>query len=175
MMETTTIPEESLVRKAASGNREAFGELVRRNQRQALAAAIGLVRNRSDAEEAVQEALVRALERLDTLREPSRFSAWFAGILYRVCLELRRTRRRRAPGQPEVAAVLRSEAAARVVQEAFELDDEFRDVLILVYLKGLTLAEAAEALGITEGNVKVRVHRGRRLLRERLSAKGEAT
>jgi RNA polymerase sigma-70 factor (ECF subfamily) len=174
MTETAVPSDEALVRQAALGDRAASGELFRRNQRRAMATAIGLLGNRSDAEEAVQEAFVRVLERLGTLRESSRFSAWLTGILYRVCLELRRTRRRARPGRAEVATVLGSEAAARVVEEALALEDDFRDILVLVYLEGLSLEEAALTLGISEANAKVRVHRARRMLRERLGARGEA-
>ncbi|HVR83183.1 MAG TPA: RNA polymerase sigma factor [Planctomycetota bacterium] len=174
MTEAALPSDEALTRSSAHGDRGAFAELFRRNQRQALAVAIGLLGNRTDAEEAVQDAFVRALERLQTIREPSRFSAWFTGILYRVCLELRRTRRRRVPGRAEISTVLASEAASRVVEEALALEDEFRDILVLVYLEGLSLKEAALALEISEANAKVRVHRARRILRERLGAKGEA-
>ena len=174
MTETAIPSDEALARQASLGDRGAFGELFQRNERRALAVAIGLVGNRSDAEEAVQEAFVRALERLGTIREPSRFSAWFTGILYRVCLELRRARRRPKPGRMEVSTVLQSDAAARVVEVALGLEEDFRDILVLVYLEGLSLEEAALALGISEANAKVRVHRARRMLRERLGAKGEA-
>ena len=174
MTETALPSDEALARSSARGDRGAFAELFQRNQRRALVAAVGLLGNRSDAEEAVQEAFVRALERLQTIREPARFGAWFTGILYRVCLELRRTRRRKAPGRAEVSTVLSSDAARRVVEEALALDDDFRDILVLVYLDGLTLEGASLALGISEANAKVRVHRARRMLRERLDAKGDA-
>jgi RNA polymerase sigma-70 factor (ECF subfamily) len=68
--------------------------------------------------------------------------------------------------------VLQSEAAARVVEEALALEEEFRDILVLVYLEGLSLEEAGLTLGISEANAKVRVHRARRMLRERLGSRG---
>jgi RNA polymerase sigma-70 factor (ECF subfamily) len=74
----------------------------------------------------------------------------------------------------EVSTVLQSDAAARVVEVALGLEEDFRDILVLVYLEGLSLEEAALALGISDANAKVRVHRARRMLRERLGAKGEA-
>jgi RNA polymerase sigma-70 factor (ECF subfamily) len=61
-----------------------------------------------------------------------------------------------------------------VVEVALGLEEDFRDILVLVYLEGLSLEEAALALGISDANAKVRVHRARRMLRERLGAKGEA-
>ena len=60
MTETAIPSDEALARQASLGDRGAFGELIQRNERRALAVAIGLVGNRSDAEEAVQEAFVRA-------------------------------------------------------------------------------------------------------------------
>jgi RNA polymerase sigma-70 factor (ECF subfamily) len=62
--------------------------------------------------------------------------------------------------------------AGPVVAEALELPDEYRDPLVLYYVQELTVAELAQALGLTESNAKVRLHRARKLLRERLERKG---
>jgi RNA polymerase sigma-70 factor (ECF subfamily) len=171
LAEAATEPDEALATLARSGDRAAFGALVRRHERRAVAVAIGLLGSRGEAEEAAQEAFVRAFERLDTMRDAVRFRAWFTGILFRICQEARRSRRAR-PSSPLPPPVTADGDASRAVEEALGLEEEFRDVLILVYLQGLTFADAAATLGITESNAKVRAHRARRMLRERLRSKG---
>ena len=63
-------------------------------------------------------------------------------------------------------------SAADVVEEAMELPEEYRAPLALFYLQEMKVAELAATLGISEENAKVRLHRGRRMLRERLERKG---
>lgn len=159
---------------AQEGDRAAFDRLAKRHHRDSMAAAGGLLRNAGEAEDAVQEALLRAWESITSIRDPRRFKAWLAGILYRVC----QNRRRRFFHEGRSIAFLPrslpdpSDVAAEVVQEALALPTEYRDVLVLFYLEGMIIAELAETIGITEANVKVRLHRARRLLRERLHARG---
>ena len=161
--------EAGWVRSARNGDRGAFDRLVERYRTDAVAAALGLLGDREEAQDAVQQAFLSAWTGLASLREGDRFRAWLGGILYRVCLELRRrhARKRRldltAPPVPRL-----SEPLGEVVRETLALAPEFRDVLTLFYLQGLTIEELAPLLCITPGNAKVRLHRARRMLRERL-------
>jgi RNA polymerase sigma-70 factor (ECF subfamily) len=162
---------------ARAGRGDAFAGLVERHRKDALATAIGLLRDRGEAEEAVQESFVRAWKSIASLREPSKFKSWFAGILYRVCCDVLRARRRDRRALPEVGrgrptVSVPDADAGPVVAEALELPDEYRDPLVLYYVQELTVAELAQALGLTESNAKVRLHRARKLLRERLERKG---
>lgn len=163
--------------RAGRGEHPAFARLVERHGKDALAAAIGLLRDRGEAEEAVQEALCRAWKSVASLRDPAKFKGWFGGILYRVCCDVLRARRRDRKALPEVgrgrpSLALPDPGAGPVVAEAMELPDEYRDPLVLFHVQELTIAELALALGITESNAKVRLHRARKMLRERLERKG---
>ncbi len=169
--------DEEAVSRAARGDAQAFARLVEQYGRDALAAAIGILRNRGEAEECVQEAFYRAWRELASLREPGKFRGWFAGILYRVCVDVRRARGRELRAQPQV--IRRSSggagadpAAARVVDEAMALPEEYREPLVLFYLQDLPIADLAAAIGISEANAKVRLHRARRMLRERMERRG---
>src|SRR5688572_4316984 len=161
---------DALLRPAGAERSRAFESLIRRHEREALALAIGLLRDRSDAEEAVQEAVCRAWKALDTLRDAARFKAWFAGILYRVCRDVIRVKmrdRRALSALPDRSGPT-PDADSPALRAAMELPDEYRDPLVLFYVQELSILEIAETLGITEANAKVRLHRARRMLRERL-------
>ena len=168
-------PVETLVARARAGDQPAFARLIHDHERDAMAAAIGILKDRTQAEEAVQEAFCRAWEALESLREPAKFKGWFAAILTRVCRDVQRSgsrdRRPLALLRPASGSA-EAPALPPVVEEALELPDEYREPLVLFYLQDLTLLELAKALGITEENVKVRLHRGRKMLRERLERKG---
>lgn len=161
---------DALLRPAGDGRSRAFEALIARHQRDALALAFGLLRDRAEAEEAVQEAVWRAWRALDSLRDAARFKAWFAGILYRVCRDVIRfkVRDRRALAALPPKEAPTSDADSPTLRAAMTLPDEYRDPLVLFYVQELSVLEIAETLGISESNAKVRLHRARRMLRERL-------
>jgi RNA polymerase sigma-70 factor (ECF subfamily) len=162
-----------LVAQSRAGDRAAFDQLVERHRRDVLASALGLLGNRDDAEEAVQEAFVRAWEGLESLRDPARFKAWLGGVLYRLCIDrLRGVARERRRDRRASRPVSIPDEASQVVEASLGLPDDYRHALVLFYLHELTLSELADALGITEVNAKVRLHRARRMLRERLESRG---
>src|SRR5688572_914356 len=82
-----------LVIRARDGDLEAFGRLVRKTQAMAYAVAKGVLRDRGLAEDAAQEAFLRAYRRLLDLDEPRRFGAWLRRIVITVALNIRRARR----------------------------------------------------------------------------------
>jgi RNA polymerase sigma-70 factor (ECF subfamily) len=174
----TSDSDGALVERARRGEQPALARLIRRHERNGLATALGLLRDLHQAEEALQEAFCRAWRSLDRLRDPARFKAWFSGILTRVCLDALRARgreRHRPPAARPPAPPGRGGPETSVVEEALELPDDYREPLLLFYVQDLAIAEVAEALGISEANAKVRLHRARKMLRERLERKGIGT
>jgi RNA polymerase sigma-70 factor (ECF subfamily) len=168
--------DEALVERACAGDTVAFGRLVELHGRAALVLARSLLGDPTEAEEAVQDAFCRVWRGLGGLRERAKFKVWLSGIVYRACRDTVRSRRRarRALERAEPSRPCRGiePAAAAAVEEAMSLPEDYRDPLILFYLQELTVAELAEALGISEENAKVRLHRGRKMLRERLNRLG---
>src|SRR5436309_747359 len=73
--------DEDIVRRAKAGSHEAFAELIRRFERPALAIAFAVLADGEAAGDAVQDAFLRAWQKLDELRQPERFGAWLAGIV----------------------------------------------------------------------------------------------
>jgi RNA polymerase sigma-70 factor, ECF subfamily len=166
-----------LVERAMAGDHDAFSELARVTIGRLYAAARLILRDPQRAEDATQEALVAAWRDLSSLRDPEKFEAWLHRLLVRSCYrEARRGRRRWAmemeirPSEgiaPDPAVEL---ADRDEIARGFErLDQDQRTVLVLHYYLGLTLDEAAAALGIPPGTVRSRLHRANRTMREALT------
>lgn len=135
-----------------------------------------MIGDRECAVEATQEAFVRAFERFGTLRDRDKFGAWVASIAVNAANDIMRRRKRempdieavardgRAPEVVEEIAVARE--GAQTIQEAISLlPSQFKSVIILHYVGDLDVASIAKRLGIPEGTVKSRLHRGRAWLR----------
>ncbi len=161
-----------LVRAAREGDRRAFGELYDRYGRMVH----GILLSRlppHEVEDLVQEVFLTALTRLSSLRDPAAFGPWLATIARNRAADQRRRRREHIelaedaaaenPVDPEALAVL---AALRTLPEAY------RETLALRLVEGMTGPEIAARTGLTPASVRVNLHRGMRLLRERLQEGG---
>jgi RNA polymerase sigma factor (sigma-70 family) len=181
--------DSDLVAATLARDRAAFGTLIDRHRPRTVAVARRLLRDPVEAEDVVQEALLQAFLALGALREPARFGAWLAGIAANLAkMRLRAPARRmlsledltggrRVPRQllaapdpsPEQAAEARE--LLGLVRAAIDLLPEGqRAVVLLHYLDGLSCQEIAALLGRSTGAVRVRLHRARAELRERLGA-----
>jgi RNA polymerase sigma factor (sigma-70 family) len=126
----------------------------------------------------VQEALVRAYLGLSQLRDPERFGAWLCGIA--VNLAKMRLRRRRLEtrllAEPTTDGVLEESEILALVRDAVEvLPPGQRDAVVMHYVDGLSCDEIAALLGSSPGAIRVRLHRAREQLRERLAALAPTT
>lgn len=144
----------------------------------AFRVALGVLRNRADAEEVAQESFVRAYRSFHRLRDREKFRAWLVRIAWRLALDRIRAQRRRerrelaaprAPDGPTVEDV----AAAHEFQERLaaaieELPEKLRIVLLLAAVEGHDMDEVARLLGLPQGTVKSRLHLARKRLAERL-------
>jgi RNA polymerase sigma-70 factor, ECF subfamily len=176
-----------LVARAKSGDEDAFGELYERHKLKAYRTAVRILRNRQDAEDAVQRAFQRALVNLERYREDSTFSTWLTRIAINEALMLLRQRRTRQPvHENSVAAaadgaveivdrgptpeeiVSENERRAALHQAIGRLRKKLRVVVLFVELQGLTSAETARRLGLTVSAVKARIFHARRFLRKHL-------
>jgi RNA polymerase sigma-70 factor (ECF subfamily) len=166
-----------LVDRARHGDREAFGVLAVGAVDRLYAIARLILRDTELAEDATQEALVRAWRDLPTLRDVERFDAWLYRLIVRACADVGRHRRRwRAeisilsaePAEPDRA----SELADRDQLERGlrRLSDAQQTILVLSFYVGLTPSEAAEALHIPVGTAKSRLHYAIEALRAAIAA-----
>ena len=172
--------ERALVAQAQSGDRRAFEELVRDNADRLHAVVLRFSKTDSDAEEATQEAFVRAWRSIGRFRSDSRFFTW----LYRIGVnEAKRIAARRPAAGTEVSIEERPvdeigderpgpapRAEQAELQDVLEqavrrLPEKYRAAVVLRDIEGLSTAEAADALGLREAAFKSRLHRGRLALR----------
>ena len=162
-------PDDRLVRRAREGDQRAFEQLVEEHQQRLYTLAARELGSAADAEDALQETLVRAWRALPRFRGEASFGTW----IYRICLNAITDQRARGarrptvplddvpePGDPRDPVSERELAGA--LQEALAgLDESFRTAVLLYDVLGRSYAEAAEILGVPEGTVKSRIFRGR--------------
>ena len=172
-----------LVRQAIEGDREAFSELIRASASRQYSVASLILRDRSRAQDAVQEAFVAAWRGLSALRDPDAWEAWLHRLTVRHCFQsVRREKKRRTV---ELHVVLESDAVsahdsvASVVQrdllerELDQLPMEQRAVIVLRFYADLPLDEVADILDIPIGTAKSRQHRGLAAMRASLESSEE--
>jgi RNA polymerase sigma-70 factor, ECF subfamily len=183
--------EAELLQWACQGDKEAFYSLVRPCERAIYSAAVGILNNREDAEEAVQEAVLKAFLHLAGFRGEAKFSTWLVKItINEARLKLRKDRRhlyesvdeqvssedgdytpkdfadwREVPSE----ALQRKELREGLKRAIASLPLKYREVVILRDVQQLRIEETAQILGITEGSVKTRLSRARLQLRDALA------
>jgi len=189
------LPDRELVRRAKTGDRPAFDELMRRHEREVIGVAYRMLGRYEDAVDLAQDAFYRAYRSLGAFREEASFRTW----VYRIVMNLARHRRRwyarhrvsqtvslddPPPGAEEgqdpvgeqIAApaadprqeTARSELRGRLTQALSWLPEPFRAAVVLRDVEGLPYEEIAGICGERVGTVKSRLHRARQMLREAL-------
>jgi len=164
------VPHESgrLVEAAQRGDRGAFAQLYT----QYVRVVHGILLSRaaaSDVDDLVQDVFLTAMQRLPSLRDPLAFPGWLAAIARNRAVDAFR----RAPKTTELVDdtgawdVDRTEALA-ILAFIGQLPEAYRETLTLRLVEGMTGPEIAASTGLTEGSVRVNLHRGMKLLREKL-------
>jgi len=184
------------VERAQAGDLNAFETLVSRYERRIWALAKQMLQHDQDAEDVVQDTFLTALEHLHALRHGERFGAWLKQIATRLAYRVLAKRKRTPtesldallsedPDEEETTlprpqlvadwrdspeALLQRKETMRLIEEALQqLPEKYRVVFWLRDVEQLSTRETAEALGISEANVKVRLLRARLMLREYLT------
>ncbi len=126
----------------------------------------GLLRSEADREDAVQEAILKAWERLDTLRQEQYFETWLVRILINECRTIGRDRSRFVSIDEVRAQEQAAPPESRELREAIMgLSPDLRLAVILHYIEGYEIREIAPILGVPEGTVKSRLFRARKMLK----------
>ncbi|CUU66592.1 RNA polymerase sigma factor, sigma-70 family [Corynebacterium variabile] len=167
--------ERECVRRAKSGDGEAFGALWKCAEKKVWAVCLGITSNRSDAEEAIAEAMCKSWQGLDRFLEKSRFSTWLCQIASNICKN--KVSRRREFPDSETGTDLASNttdigdrvADTQAVRWAVsQLSDEFREAIVLREVGGLAYKEIAIQQGVNIQTVKTRIFRARKALQDLL-------
>ena len=182
--------EQTLIADVQRGQSDQFYELVKPYERRVYAAALAILRNEHDAEDAAQEAMLKAFANIRQFRAEARFSTWLIQITVNEAL-MRRRRERTVPmerlddreEESEYAprdfadwreipseALERKEVRQSLAEALAKLDRKYREVFVLRDMEHLNIQETAEALGITVASVKTRLLRARLMLRDLLAA-----
>jgi RNA polymerase sigma-70 factor, ECF subfamily len=182
--------EEVLIQRIRDGERDLFYELIRPYERRVFAAALAILRNESDAEDAAQEAMLKAFKHIHQFRAESRFSTW----LIQITVNEARARRRKehadiiepiADCQDEegnyvprdfadwreipLETLERKEVREKLAEALASLGEKYREVFVLRDMQHLSIEETAKALGISSASVKTRLLRARLMLRDLLA------
>lgn len=186
----SVITDHDLVEQFRRGDRNAFRELVLRHENRVYHLALKMVHDAQDAEDVLQETFISIYRHLDSFRDESQFSTWVYRIATNASLMKLRARRPVAsldepPFEAENAdqaphelqdwsatpeeALLSGEMRTEMDRALSELPESLLVVFVLRDMEGLSIEETARVVGITEPNVKTRLHRARLALRERLS------
>ena len=178
--------------------RDRFAELVTRHQRRASRIAFHYLRDAAEADEAVQDAFVKAYSHLSTFREELPFDVWFTRILINGCLDRIKARKRRERWQVPLAAgssagadgaverdlservvssgpspedaLLTRERRRQIAEALATLPDRQRAVFVLSHVEGCTSREVSALTGLNESTVRVHLFRAIRKLRALLGS-----
>jgi RNA polymerase sigma-70 factor, ECF subfamily len=187
------IDDLELVDRARAGDEEAFRALFERYHRRAYSLAVGVVRNRDDALDVVQDAFIKAHRHIGKFEGNSTFYTWLYRIVMNLAIDhIRRTKRGRSVdyddtlGHSESDSVGEDSLLPRILDEnpgkslvrkemrehigvaLAELSDNHRAVLVMRELEGLSYEEMAEAMGCSKGTIMSRLFHARKNMQKRL-------
>lgn len=185
--------EETLIKRAQGGDKNAFGALVEHYQGRAYALAFQLLRSEEDARDVTQESFVKAYLSLKNFRGDSSFYTWLYRIVRNMAIDLRRKEGRREVGEldqneeyPNIEGVvvgtlsrnaeteLQNREELSQVEEALQqLSESHRAVLMLREVDGLSYEEISKILGLKRGTVMSRLFYAREQLQTKLGAREE--
>jgi RNA polymerase sigma-70 factor (ECF subfamily) len=178
LIQETVMSDEEVVERVRGGETPLFEIIMRRYNQRLFRIIRGILKDESEAEEVMQEAYVRAYRHLDQFAARSKFATWLTKIaVYEAYARLRNQHRSpqtdgaeplaasdRSPEQRTFDSELRS-----LLESAIDsLSDDYRSVLIMRDVEGMSISETAECLNITDQNVKVRLFRARAMIRRQL-------
>ena len=161
--------EAALVEQVRAGDREAFGRLYARYGRVVHGILLARVPY-GEVDDLVQDVFMTALRKIDTLRDTGAFGPWVAMIARNRAMDFHR-RSRETTEVTETVAQTRAEQreAVEVLNLIRQLPEAYREPMILRFVEGMTGPEIAERTGLAPASVRVNIHRGMKILRERLA------
>ncbi|WP_339267966.1 sigma-70 family RNA polymerase sigma factor [Paenibacillus sp. FSL R5-0470] len=162
------------IKKAQKGDHEAFTRLFRQLESQLYRLAKTILLKDEDCADALQETTLKVYKGLANLKQPKFFKTWVIRILINECNQLLRMRERtiavaEIPEEP-VDSYVHFEDSGNVDLQSFinQLDESLRLAIVLFYFDDLSIKQIADVLDISEGAVRARLHRARRLLSKQI-------
>lgn len=167
--------ERLLIQQARQGDEDAFASLYMAHAPRLYGLSLRMCQNEADAQDAVQEAMVKAWRNLPAFRFQSELGTWLYRIAMNCCRDILRRRKK-----PAVSMETLQETGVEIPQEGFEertvqrdeltralakMDDKYREIIILREIQGLSYEEVAQVLRLPVGTVRSRLNRARAQLR----------
>jgi len=184
-----SMDESTLIRRASDGDAAAFDALMTMHERRMYAVALRMCGNPEDAQDCLQEAMLRIFRAISGFKAQSSFSTWVYRITMNACLdELRRRKSRPVSsldgmvemgwspaddGESPEEHALRGERGRALMAYIAELPEEMRSAIVLRDIQGHSYEEIAMILDANVGTIKSRISRGREKLRKRIQAAPE--
>ena len=160
--------KKSNIIKAKNGDNEAFLELINENKLNIYRVARGILSNEHDIEDAIQNTVIKAYEKINTLKKNEFFRTWLVRILINECNEIIRRNKR-------VVSINESNHEERyndcyenidLTKAINSLSEELRITTVLFYFEDMSIKDIASVLNIPNGTVRSRLSRARKILRE---------
>jgi RNA polymerase sigma factor (sigma-70 family) len=186
MMETTSEKQRELsdleiIREVLNGHTAAYEQLMRKYNQQLFRVGISYLNHETDVEDAMQSTYLKAFHALSSFHHASKLSTWLIRIMINECLQLLRSQRpyQEIDLSAELPAMvvtsetgeeelIKQEMKLLLEKSIKALPPKYRSVYIQREVEELSTAETAEALNISESNVKIRLHRAKEMLREEI-------
>jgi RNA polymerase sigma factor (sigma-70 family) len=182
------LSDNSIIDNVLGGRREEYEILVRRYNDQLYKTARGILHDEGDVEDAMQEAFIRGFEKLHQFRKEAKFSTWLTRIL--INCALKQAGKLKGSKHIDIDSIAEDEIDQFQAAPADAADDEveenlrkaiegsierlpskYRVVFILREIEKVSVAETADLLGLSEENVKIRLHRAKLMLKDMLRSK----
>ncbi|MCX7804295.1 MAG: RNA polymerase sigma factor [Planctomycetota bacterium] len=180
--------EIALVRRALRGDLDAFEKLISRHRGAVVAQAYALVGDYHVAEDVAQEVFIKVYESLGDIKDPARFKGWLSVIVRHTCVDWARSYRKgdasleamkdagmdvREPVGGEASATIEwREEDGRILAALAEMREDYREIIVMKHMEGMSYKEIAERLDMTVSAVGEKLSRVRGILKTKLEKKG---
>lgn len=167
--------ELNLIKKAIKGNKKCLQELLILHSNQLYRTAYLYVRNREDALDVVQEASYKAFMSISQLKNERYFLTWLTRILIHCSYDVLRKKKKEIPIdnmiEQDVDSVEQGAESLDLLEAMNQLNEKYKDVIILFYFQDFPISEVAKVMNIPENTVKTYLSRGKQQLKKLLGGK----
>lgn len=173
-----TDPDFAIIDRIVAGEQALYAELVNRYKSYAFTLALKILENKPEAEEAAQDAFIKAFHHLGNFKRDAKFSTWLYRIVFNTAISYKRKRKASFQsientiveyGQEAEGMLERNDKKKYIQQAMAKLNEADKVAITLFYLEEFSLEEIAEITGMQANTVKVRVHRARQRLADELT------
>lgn len=181
----TEKPDSYYINLVLSGRTDAFGELLKRYRNLVFTLCVKIIGNPNDAEDVAQEVFVKIYQSLHKFNGKSKFSSWMYRIAYNACMDFLKKNKRIQEKEHDASSYLSTNSDSieddmigdekkQFIQNTIDrLPSQEKAIMTLYYYQDESIKGIAKSVGISESNVKIKLHRCRKVLHETFSKEKE--